>query len=88
MGKDASMCIYEVTADNHPSAYAFWCGDISLVRQKFEEIDKICLLARPMDFAIRITPGEDRNELLMVGVWCYSTGTEEALVKLDYTSLL
>ena len=33
MGKDAPMHIHEVTADNHPSAYTFWCGDISPVRQ-------------------------------------------------------
>ena len=33
VGKETTMCIHEVTADNHPSAYAFWCGDISPVRQ-------------------------------------------------------
>ena len=33
VGKETTMHIYEVTADNHPSAYTFWCGDISPVRQ-------------------------------------------------------
>ena len=33
VGKETPMHIHEVTADNHPSAYAFWCGDISPVRQ-------------------------------------------------------
>ena len=60
VGKDTSMCIYKVTADNHPSACAFRRGDILPVCQEFEEIDKICLLARPIDFAIGITSGEER----------------------------
>ena len=33
VGKETTMHIYEVTADNHPSAYTFWCGDISPVCQ-------------------------------------------------------
>ena len=60
VGKDTSMCIYKVTADNHPSACAFRRGDILPVCQEFQEIDKICLLARPMDFAIGIMSGEER----------------------------
>lgn len=88
MGKDASMCIYEVTADNHPSAYAFWCGDISPVRQEFEEIDKVCLLAYPMDFAIGIMPGEKRKEIFRIGVRCNPIGAKETLIELDDTSLL
>ena len=88
VGKDASMCIYEVTADNHPSAYAFRCGDILPVCQEFEEIDKVCLLARPMDFAIGITSGEERKEIIGIGVLCHPTGTEQALVELDDTPLL
>ena len=68
MGKDTSMCIYEVAADNHPSACAFRCGDITPVCQEFEEIDKICLLARPVDFAIGVTSGEERKEIIGMGV--------------------
>ena len=33
VGKETTMHIHEVTADNYPSAYAFWCGDILPVRQ-------------------------------------------------------
>ena len=66
VSKEAPMHIHEVTADNHPSADTFWCGDISPVRQKFEEIDKICFLARPMDFAIGIMPGEKRKEIFTI----------------------
>ena len=62
------MCIHEVTADNHPSAYAFGSGDILPVRQEFEEIDKVCLLAYPMDFAIGVPSGEERKEIFRIGV--------------------
>lgn len=68
VGKEAPMHIHEVTADNHPSAYAFRCGDILPVCQEFEEIDKVCILARPMDFAIGITSGEERKEIIGIGV--------------------
>ena len=88
VGKETPMCIHEVTADNHPSAYTFWCGDIMSVRQEFEEIDKICLLAYPMDFAIGVTSGEERKEISRIGVRCNPTGTEQALIELDDTSLL
>jgi hypothetical protein len=53
------MHIHEVTADNHPSADAFGRRDIPPVRQEFEEIDKICLLAYPMDFTIGVPSGEE-----------------------------
>jgi len=88
VGKEMPMHIHEVTADNHPSAYAFRCGDILPVYQEFEEINKICFLARPVDFAIGIMPGEERKEIIGISVWRYPTGTEEALVELDDTSLL
>lgn len=68
VGKETTMHIHEVTADNHPSADAFGRRDIPPVRQEFEEIDKICLLARPVDFAIGFMPGEERKEIFRIGV--------------------
>ena len=88
VGKDATMRVDEMAADNHPPADTFGRREVLSIGQETEEIDKICFLTRPMNLAIRITSGEDRNEVLMVGVWRYPIGTEEALVKLDDTSLL
>lgn len=68
VGKDATMRVDEMAADNHPSADAFGRRDIPPVCHEFEEIDKICLLARPVDFAIGITPGEERKEIFRIGV--------------------
>ena len=88
VSKEPIMRIYEMAADNHPPADTFGRREVLSIGQEFEEIDKICFLTRPMNLAIRITSGEDRNEVLMVGVWRYPTGTEQALIESDDTLLL
>ena len=58
------------------------------IKPIFEEIDKICFLARPMDFAISIMPGEKRKEIFRIGVRCNPIGAKETLIELDDTPLL